>query len=257
MNTLKIIQLNAWKGKLLEGAIEFLRRENPDIITLQEATAGRENFRDDDINVYEAIKDALSMRGFFSRTHSLIGDPNSFLGNAVLTRGRILKSSTIWLKEYADVVPEEQRDHPNSPRNAIDCLIEIRGMKFHALSAHLAWTKDPVDTPEKIRQAQILADHLRLLATEPYILGGDFNMPSGSGVVNMIETVGKNIVTDPRWGITRSTHPTIHKTASFKPEGLLVDFIFTSSHFTPRSVDAPYVNASDHLPIRAMLGYHP
>jgi endonuclease/exonuclease/phosphatase family metal-dependent hydrolase len=69
----------------------------------------------------------------------------------------------------------------------------------------------------------------------------------------MIEAVARNLSAEPPSRITRSLHPTIHKTAREKPEGLFVDFIFGSKHFTVKSIDAPVVEVSDHLPIRAIL----
>lgn len=35
---LKIISLNIWRGELLENAVNFLKKERPDIVMLQEVT---------------------------------------------------------------------------------------------------------------------------------------------------------------------------------------------------------------------------
>ena len=239
---------------MLENAVAFLRAQKPDVITLQEVTAGRENFcADKELDVFLFLKNELGLNGAFAKSHAVIGDPRSRIGNAVLTRGKVMAHRTIWLKEYAEVPPHDERDHTRDPHNTLDCLIGFGNVRFRALSAHLAWSQEPVDTPEKIRQAEVLARHLQSLGHEPYILGGDFNLPRGTKTLALIESVSRNLAADPRWGITRSTHPVIHKIASFKPDGLLVDFIFASPHFSPLSVDAPVVDASDHLPIRATL----
>ena len=159
-------------------------------------------------------------------------------------------------KPYQDMSPEEwRRDYIYGPNNAIDCFVNAGGVQLRVISVHGAWTKNPVDTPEKVRQAVILKGHIQKLGGTPFLIGGDMNEPPSSQVIRSIEEVARNATTTLKSSVTRSTHPKIHKTVSFRPEGLLVDYIFTSKHFDVLSVDAPEVTVSDHLPIRAVLEY--
>ncbi|RJP43635.1 hypothetical protein C4587_02750 [Candidatus Parcubacteria bacterium] len=251
---LKVIQLNLWQGKLLEKAVEFLRREDPDVITLQEVTGGAQNFWEDkNLDLFAYLKEKLALEGRLAVMARHIGDPKAYMGVAVFTKGKITKENVLWLEEYKEVRPNhDERDWPTFPRNVLDCTVEIAGMTVHALSWHGAWTKEPADTPEKVRQAKLIADYLKKLNT-PFILGCDSNMTANTETIKTIEAVAENPATDPRWKIARSLHPTIHKTAKTIPEGLLVDFLFTSKHFVPVSIDAPVVPVSDHLPIRAVF----
>ena len=251
---MEVIQINIYHGKFLDKLIAFLRMEKPDIITMQEVSAGRVNFwTDQTIEIFKYMRDALGLEGIAAPIYRLIGDSSSYESNAVLTRGKILTSSTVQLKEYREYteVPWE-KEGPEIPRNVLDLEVEISSIKFHILCTHSAWTKEPVDTPEKIRQARLLADHLRSLGDTPFILGGDFNMEPGSEVINIIDEVARNTV----YGsvIKNTLNLRTHRAAAtIGPGGRLVDFIYTSPHFRVASIDAPEVDVSDHLPVRAVL----
>jgi len=291
MAKLKVIQLNLWHGTYLREAAAFLKRENPDIILLQEVAIGAENRAPDIKNQFEFLKHELGMDGVFAPSHALTNDAQSQLGNAVLTKERIISTHTLWLRPFAKIPLEiEKRDIPAMPRNALDCTIELKETELHAISVHSAWTQKPVDTPEKIRQAKLLAEYIKQLEGQPFILGGDFNMPPGSKTIDIISSVARDAVTHPPSRITHTINYALHPSAAEMPGDLKVDFIFTplphsplhsakehasgnrkmsqrkkrnttvmgfaSPHFTVSSIIAPQVNISDHLPVCASLTFH-
>ncbi|MBI2552377.1 endonuclease/exonuclease/phosphatase family protein [Candidatus Uhrbacteria bacterium] len=276
---LKVIQINIYHGKFLDKLISFLRGEQPDIITMQEVSGGRVNFwADQRMDIFQHLRSALGLEGVVAPMFRLIGDSSSYESNAVLARGKILASNTVQLKayrDYSDLLWE--KDGPEMPRNALDVIVrfspparggspllpeEGRGVVgeegvgegiFHILSTHGAWTKAPVDTPEKIRQARLLAEYLRGLGDEPFILGGDFNMEPGSEVIRILDKAASNTCYGS--GINNTLNLRTHRAAEVLGAGRLVDFIYTSPHFRVESIDAPEVDVSDHLPVRAMLSW--
>lgn len=253
--TLKVIQINIWKGKFLDRLVEFLRNEQPDIVTMQEVTGGRENhWLDKGLDMFAYCKEALSMDGIVTPTYCITGDPNSYLGNAVFVRGKMLTHAVVWLRPYRDYARTDDADEwPLFPGNVLDITAEIGGKTIHALSTHGAWGKEPADTDEKIQQAKILAAHLRSLSDTPFVLGGDFNMEPGSKTVATIDAVARNIVHGS--GITNTLNLRTHYAANVLPRGRLVDFIYVSPHFSVQSIDASEIDISDHLPIRAILTF--
>ena len=57
---IKALQVNIWKGKFLDGLVEFLKREDPDIIFMQEVTTGALNFYENkSVDLFEELKDRL------------------------------------------------------------------------------------------------------------------------------------------------------------------------------------------------------
>lgn len=257
MSKINFIQLNIYKGKYLDEAVDFLKNESPDVIALQEVTKGGSNFyKDKKADLFEILKSKLGMRGVYDCVLKFRQYPEACFGNAVLTRFPILSSKVVVLrdsgpvdysgKEEGDLV----KDRPFVSRHLIDVLVDIDGNKVHAISVHGAWTAPPVDTEETLRQAQIIVDHIKSLEEEPFIMGGDLNAITGSRVIDMISAVSNNLMVGS--GIAQTTHPEVHK---ISPRGFLVDYVFASNHFKKISVSSPVVTISDHLPVVARLEF--
>lgn len=237
---------------MLANLLTFLEQEDPDIITMQEVSAGQENLCSDKrIELFLYLRDSLGLNGAVAPLFYVKGDPDAYLGNAILVKGDILTQNTLWLNDYREVGLHETRDYEQIPRNALELQIDCGGKKFFVLSTHLVWTKDPIVTATKLQVAMKLVDYLKDYGDKPFLLGGDFNMPLGSEVVDIFNSVANNVVLGSQ--ITRTTHPALHKTKDIYPRGLLVDFIFTSKHFGVKYVSAPVVDISDHLPVLATL----
>jgi endonuclease/exonuclease/phosphatase family metal-dependent hydrolase len=249
---IKMIQVNIWKGKFLNELVAFLQKENADIITMQEVTAGNENFcTDKTVDLFPYLKKTLGMYGALAPRYFIDSQKQSYIGVCVLTKYPIITQNIVWLKKHTEILIKSQERLKRTQCNVLDVLVKGDKGVFHVLSTHGALTREPVDTPEKIRQAKLLSNYLRKLGDAPFLLGGDLNMPPKTQVISLLDEVAHN--TSHGSTITRTTHPIIHKTAIIKPAGLLVDYIFTSKHFNVRAIDTPAVTVSDHLPVRAEL----
>lgn len=250
----KVIQVNIWHGRLLDALLDFLREEEPDIVTMQEVTGGTENEGlDPSVDTFSYLRDRLGYQGALGIAHeSNDRGVRTYCGNAVLVKGDVRSHRTIWLRASSSGAQwQPPHAEPNFPRFAIEADVVVGGQPLRVLSVHGAWTREPLETPEKLRQARRLATHLRSLGATSFILGIDANMLPSSEVVRTLDSVALNAVRGS--AITRTTHPTIHTTAKTKPAGLLVDYIYTSPHFRVVQIDAPEVAVTDHLPVRAVL----
>lgn len=251
---LKVIQVNIYRGKFLDKLVDFLCAEQPDVVAMQEVSGGKVNFwPDKTIDTFYHIKKALGLEGVVAPMYRLRGDPSAYEGNAVFARGNVRAQKVVRLspyRQYAEVPWETEG--PTMPRLALDLAVEISGRTFHVVCTHGAWTKNPVDTPEKIRQTRLLADHLRTLNDAPFVLSGDFNMEPGSEVINIIDEVARNAVYGS--AIKNTLNLRTHRAAAtIGSGGKLVDFIYTSPHFRVERVEVLDVDVSDHLPVRAIL----
>ena len=57
---LKFIQINIYKGKYFEALLDFLKKQDADVITMQEVTVGGFNLTDDkSVNLFEILKEKL------------------------------------------------------------------------------------------------------------------------------------------------------------------------------------------------------
>lgn len=247
---IKVIQINVYQGRYLENLLGFLSREYPDIIFMQEVTCGDLNLCDDKFNIFEQLKYRLNYQGVFFPTSTIEDKSNTFIGNAVLTRHLIKAGNYIPLKSHSSLTFSTFSDPAMFeilPKGIVEASIEISGRMVVALSCHGAWTAPPKDTRENLRQAKLVAKHLKSL-DEPFVMGADMNMPPETRVVKTISKFAQNLMEGS--GILQTTHPTVHKIA---PRGFLVDYIFTSDVFERVSIEAPNVLVSDHLPLVATL----
>ncbi len=254
---LKLVQINIWKGALWDGLIGFLRRENPGIITMQEVTGGTENRHPERrLDLFHALRRRLNLQGALTVDWRIARRPRSYFGKAIFVRGDILRQRTVWLTPYRTMPRDEvNRDHVHAPRSVFDCLVKISGVTFHVVTVHAAWSLSPTDTPLKLRHARGVADYLDRLRPEPFVLAGDLNLPPGTRSIKLLDTVVKNAMMLPISRVTRTTHPAIHKTVERLPDGLLIDYVFHSPHFTVSKIAAPAVTVSDHLPVCATLEF--
>lgn len=247
---LKVIQVNIYKGKYLDNLISFLKLQSPDIIFMQEVTSGVVNLNGDYANLFEVLKRKLGYDGVFYASATILDKPDSFQGNAVLTRHTIERSEVIHLNRQSPMTLEvfgNSDFFPEFPRSIVEALIDINGIKIYGLSSHGAWTAPPTDNKENFRQAKLIANHLKNL-DRPFVMGADMNMPPETRVIRTIEKSAKNLIHGS--GIVQTTHPTVHKIV---PRGYLVDYVFTSSEFKKKSIIAPEILVSDHLPLVAEL----
>lgn len=248
---LKVVQINIFMGRYLPVLTSFLQKEDPDIIIMQEVSGfRRNNYYDKNIDLFKHLKKKLNLNGELAMSWRHKGDKQSYLGNAILTKGKILSSETVWLKEFREIDPSSRKP-TTEPRNVLDVEIQFGSQTMNLLSTHGAWSKSPADTPEKLRQVKLLANHLKTLQNKPFILGGDFNVAPDTKVIKTIEKFAQNSANFLK--VQNSLHPKLHYVAKTRSEGLLVDYIFASPDFKFEKAEAPIVDISDHLPIVATI----
>lgn len=258
MRLLKFIQVNIYKGKYLDELLEFLKREDADIIAMQEVTIGGFNFyyKDKNANLFEILKKEIGVHAIYHGDLKLKGHPGSFLGNAVFSKFKIVDHQVVVLKKFKPVTLDELDGKGANiirrqiDRHLLDATLDVDGRTIHAISVHGAWTAPPIDTEENLRQARLIVNHLNSLGNRPFIIGGDLNMPPNTHVIEMISKVARNLMLDS--GVVGTLNPRVHEIA---PRNFMVDYIFVSNHFKVKFLKVPEVDVSDHLPVVAQLKF--
>ena len=251
---IKFIQINIYKGKYLDSLLDFLKSQDPDIISMQEVTAAEMNLCDKTLDLFEYFKKELGLNGVLDKVMQPIDSKGSYLGNAVFSKHQIIDSETLVLKTFNEFTLAKFHDFKNFtnfPRNLLSAECVLDGQKIRAISWHAAWTAPPADTEETLRQAKLVADFLGNLK-EPFILGCDMNAVPQSKTAGLINKAANNLMMNS--GVLQTNHPKIHKIA---PRGFLIDYIFTSHHFKLKKLEVPEVTISDHLPVIAELEFNP
>src|SRR3990167_5616809 len=252
--TVKFIQINIYKSKYLSSLLEFLKKEDPDFVAMQEVTAGELNLCDKNLDLFEYFKKELGLNGVIDKVMKPADSPESYLGNAVFSKHQTSDSETLVLKTFEDFTLAKFNEIENFekfPRNLLSAECDLDGRKIKTLSWHGAWTAQPTVTEETLRQANLAADFLKNLK-EPFILGCDMNAVPQSKTAGLINESAVNLMMNS--GVLQTTNPKIHKIA---PRGFVIDYIFTSSHFKLTKLEVPEVTISDHLPVIAELEFNP
>ncbi len=239
----KLLQLNIYKGFLLEKVIEFINKNRFDIVCLQEVSGGIATFGQKDC--YKKLVEKLNMGSDLSVTWRYKNEPDSYFGNAIFYKRalKVKNKKIIWLKDYQEVEFGKE-NWAKVPRSALSLDFKLEGKIVTVVTTHLTRGPSSVDKPYKTKQANILLGYLKTLKN-PFILTGDFNLNPQTQTVNSFSQLAQNLIATHK--ITNTLNPRTHRIKELFPKGVAVDYIFVSEGI--RVVDFGLANAdlSDHL----------
>lgn len=256
---IKYVNLNIWSGQLLDQAINFLKKENPDIISLQEVYNGK------DFNLpkhYRTLDILISELGF----KHYIYHPNFIdardipveMGNAILSRFPIVSNQAmILVGEFGRV--DQDSILEELPRNILQGELEVKGLKVNVFNLHGIWGQHGDDTKERLEMVKKV---VQMVGGKPKtILSGDFNFNERIFGTKMsravdfsywhntesaknLEAVLQNVFKNERitsFNMKRKETDTDYARAA-------VDMVFVSSDIKVLEHQQPNIDISDHLP---------
>jgi endonuclease/exonuclease/phosphatase family metal-dependent hydrolase len=234
---MKLIQLNAWGGRLEPQIRNFLKAEQPDIVCLQEVIKlGAEGS-----GLFLPLKGMQTAAGLpfaamapafsFNYMHSV-----AEFGNCVLANSPI---------KSAEVVFTHSEHEPNfnwtetiaNMRNFVHAEVMVNNTPCHVITYHGFWIPDHKNgNDETLKQMLQIADYVKGL-TGPIILTGDFNLAPHSESLEKINAILGNLSVSHNLKTTR-THLT-HKTE-------ICDYIFVNDLVKVKDFHASDEIVSDH-----------
>lgn len=214
----------------LDAIVNVIRKENPDLVALQEVDVDTK--RSGRGNQAEVIAGKLGMKAFFGRA---IDHQGGYYGVAILSRYPLMETSVTPLPEDAAPASEDR----------VLATAKVRlpgGMVIRFGSTHL-----DVDSPGNREQQVKAINAIAAKENTPFIVAGDFNaMPESSAISELDKRFTRTCVSD--------CAPTIPVD---KPDRA-IDFIAYSTGAPFKVVSQqviPERYASDHLPVVATLRY--
>ncbi len=209
----------------IEEVAKTIRKYNPDVVAINEAHRGTWQARFGDH--VEELRRRTGMNGVFGRSYSFLGGE---FGNAVLTRGTILK---------ADV---HKLPGTGEPRSLLETVVRVNGGIVEMYVTHTtAWAS--INKATRDRQLQCVNAHVRASGF-PFIVAGDLNAPPESEEIarflnrNVLQFVGDA------------------KTPTHRLMEQRLDYILVDPGWTVRSARVLDDGPSDHRPVLAEL-IHP
>jgi len=258
---IKVISLNLWNGgRLLDRISDFLIAEQPDLLFLQEAYAGR-------LPVQQAGDPALAPRfrsvailtGLFPSydfdfapvycdTRSLEGDIEE--GQLLLSKWPIIFRDNIFFdRPYAKLDQDATTDFSQWPATLQHCRIQIDNQVIELLHVHGPVNFDgTLDSPRRLKMSQMILD--RISDKTPAIVAGDFNVQPQTQTIRNIENHLTNVFKDElvtTFNMCQKTNPGYARA--------VVDMMFISPTIKVLEHHQPQVDISDHWPLIATLEF--
>lgn len=247
---MKLITLNIWKGGSIQNkAINFLKKEGPDIITLQEVYNRKEPYLEDRYRSLEILKIELPLKYFdFAPAFRDITKKDNLdaeQGNAIFSRFLIKKSNIVFFgAPYQSVYDyEEKKVYDVLPRILQNVAIEIESTTFHIYNIHGIWGLDGNDNEKRLKMSETIVDEIK--NKKNIILAGDFNVRPDTKTIKNIEKYLKNVFKDElttTFNVKRKSEPGGYATS-------VVDMIFVSPDMKVVDHYCPDEDISDHLPL--------
>jgi endonuclease/exonuclease/phosphatase family metal-dependent hydrolase len=261
----RIICLNGWGGRLHDAIADYVRRAEPDVLCLQEVvhTPASDkdwlDYRDGDhvlpqrANFFRDIAEALPdhVAIFCPAAQGDLWDGGRAIpsqwGLATFVRRNFPVIGQIQAFVHKGFSPGGYGDHPRSRNaHAVRLYDYERGWPISVIHTHgLRDLAGKLDTPERIAQADRLADLTRSIA-EPgdrVVLCGDFNVEPDSETFAILAEAGlKDLVTGRGYTGTRTSH--------YAKPGRFADYMLVNDLVEPRRFEVvadPEV--SDHCPL--------
>lgn len=217
----------------------IIRQQGADIVALQELDLGRSRSRGEDQATL--VAEALGYHVVFCPTvkHS----PTEHYGHALLSRWplKVIKVAEL---------PGASMGVWREPRGALWALIEVDGVEVNVVTTHFG-----LSSRERTAQMDALLgpDWLGpVIASEPVILCGDFNLMPGSAPYGLAASKLRDVQA------ARDGHRPRNTFSSTQPF-VRIDHIFVSAHFETARAFVPRNDltrvASDHLPLLADLSF--
>lgn len=262
---LKIVQLNCWNFRYFEEMLEFLKKEKPDIINLQEVSSGDLIMNSNKNFDFEYLKKELKMEGVFVPRFGIKDDVKGdyFFGNGFLTNLEIVDYGSFfdkfspgfsWYTKENNVFGTEDRYETyirsfELPGNFVWGTLKYKNQLVRNITSHFPVSFKCTETLQILRHARQVVDFIENIKPLPTIFSGDLNIHGQSNSVKLIETKMQRVSKD----IINTMNPNLgSKLFLDEPNGLAVDHIF-SKGFEVISCVCPVITISDHLPVVAEL----
>src|SRR3989344_1741722 len=186
---LKIITINTWYGGILwDNLTEFLSKEQPDILNLQEAYDESDSFLEKRFRVVSELKKSLKLKyNFFSPVLLHVVDKGEFnQGNAIISKFPISKMQTIpYNAPYGKYNEDEFSDFSTFPRNLQHASIQVEDVILNVFNTHGIWGFDGKDNERRLNMAKLIIKAIKDLKN--VILTGDFNVDQNTQTIKVVE----------------------------------------------------------------------
>lgn len=242
---------------------QFLTKQQPDIICLQEVTRSVDKNSYPEYVSKDVIDEATPdlkfsffapdwvMNGFevknFHGKDVFRFDLGGYVefGKYIKSKFKILNAHSIFVQNYFSLVTEEYWSRwPDDDCKSVEVVdLNIEGKMFRVLNYHGIWSKEKLDNGQTIKAARIING----LATEidyPVIICGDFNLFPDTKSMLIFQESFISLTDEFNIKTTRPQSNELNES-----ERNIVDYIFVSPNIKAKNFEVLSSSVSDHLPL--------
>lgn len=186
---MKLIQLNIWEGKLLKEILNFIDKEKPDILCMQEVFSckGEIYLPDMMFDSLEQIKEKLGHEhSFFSPTFTSVytGVAADF-GNAIVSKYPLSGCTAEFTNGEYNPGLTVDNAVPNTRLLQI-CTVNVDGKKFSLVNHHAHREPSPVGNGLNLEKMQLVKEKIKDLPA-PLVFAGDLNVTGASPAMRVFD----------------------------------------------------------------------
>lgn len=247
---IKFISLNIWQGgNMFVQSMEFLYKENPDILVVQEVYDGQNPLYEQRYKTFLEVKKTLSF-SYSSFSPAFLDTRtigNIDRGNAIFSKFPIISNTTIaYDRPYGSYDEEHDMNYQNVPMCLQHAVVLIHKNEYNIYNLQGIWGKDGRDNPRRIRMGKFLVEETK--NRKRVVLAGDFNLNPNTETIRGLEKCLRNVFKNKlktTFNMKQKKNPALAKS--------IVDMIFVSRDLKIVDYSCPDVNISDHLPLICAL----
>lgn len=253
---MKLLNLNiSIKLDNNDKVVDFVKKQNADICTFQEAMNGIDNncfemfksknklveIKDYPFNDFAPLFIAKGVSKNGTITRDFGGSAEQ--GSLVLSKYEIKEHyNQFYYNEYRyeyDATKFREKDWCRSIQNVI---LNINGKELQIINVHGIWNKDKNGDERTIQQSKFILKRIRY--DIPCIVLGDFNLLPNTESIKLINKKMSNLIDAYNIKITR---PTFND--GLDKGDLVCDYIFVNNKIKVNDFKVLDSNVSDHLPL--------
>lgn len=251
---IKFISLNLWIGGILMSEIlDFLEREDADIVVLQEVLASEDAKLPSHYRSLETIQQRLHYpyQDFAPAIYDKFLWGSVLNGNAVLSKFPISSRNVTFFDNELDMDnprdPFDSKYFPTTPRNLQHLTLETPYGRVNVFNLQGVWDLNG-DNVSPLRQKMSNTILQEADGKSHVIIAGDTNAKHTNPVMRAIENKYTNV-----FGNELSTSFNMRRKDNPGYASAVVDMIYISDDFKIIEKKCPDIDVSDHLPLIATM----
>jgi len=248
---IKVISLNVWLGgKLFDGIVEFLKREDPDILLLQEVFDGHDPAYAQRFRTMDEFARLFQFNSSDFAPEMLCVEEGGKVerGDAILSKFPITqRHEPIFFNEpYNNSYVDIPVNYPAVSHNLQHVTISVEGTDLDVFNFQGVWDLDgDNDSPSRLKMSKTIIDAVR--GKQNVILGGDTNATPNSQTIKNIEAELTSVFKGDL-----ATSFNVRRKDLVKFPGYataVVDALYVSPSIKVVDSSCPDVDIADHLPL--------